>query len=40
MEKRTYKDMKCYKFYILKIDNETEEFKGKIELLYYLKEMV
>lgn len=40
MEKRTYKNSKCYKSYILKVDDDTNEFKGKIEILYYLKELV
>lgn len=40
MEKRTYKDAKIYKSYLVKIDNETKECDNKTELLLYLKEMV
>jgi len=40
MEKRNYKELKCYKSYTVKIDKTTKEFKNKVDLLYYLKELV
>lgn len=41
MEKRNYKDMKCFKSFILKIDDsETNEFNNKADLLMYLKELI
>lgn len=40
IEKRTYKEMKSYKTYIISFNKQTEEFKNKIDLLKYLKELV
>ena len=40
MEKRTYKKDKIYKTFIIKIDETTEEFKSKRDLLLYLKEEI
>ena len=41
MEKRKYKDAKCFKSFVLKIDdNKTNEFKNKVDLLCYIKEMI
>lgn len=39
MEKRTYKDMKTYKSYILTINKKKEEFKNKRDLLIYLSKL-
>lgn len=36
MEKRTYKNDKVYKSYIIKIKNNTKEFNNKKDLLIYL----
>ena len=36
MEKRTYKDMKIYKSYIITINKKKEEFRSKKDLLIYL----
>ena len=35
-ERRTYKNDKVYKTYIIKINNSTEEFNSKKDLLLYL----
>ena len=40
MEKRTYKDTRIYKSYLVKIDNTTKEYDSKTKLLFYLKEMI
>jgi len=40
MERRTYKKDKIYKTFIIKIDETTEEFKSKRDLLSYLKEEI
>jgi hypothetical protein len=36
MEKKTYKDMKIYKSYIITINKKKEEFRNKKDLLIYL----
>jgi hypothetical protein len=36
MEKRTYKNSKIYKSYIINIGKEKEEFRSKRDLLIYL----
>ena len=36
MEKRTYRDMKTYKSYLITINKRKEEFKSKRDLLIYL----
>lgn len=36
MEKRTYKDDRVYKSYIIKTGNITKEFNSKKDLLLYL----
>lgn len=36
MEKRTYKDMKTYKSYLITINKKKEEFRNKKDLLIYL----
>ena len=40
MERRTYKDNKVYKSYILSIDGEQEEYKNKYDLFFAIKEMI
>ena len=41
MEKRNYKEGKCYKDYVVKIDDkESMSFRNKTNLLLYLKEMM
>ena len=39
MEKRTYKDMKIYKSYIITINKKKEEFRNKKDLLIYLSKL-
>lgn len=39
IEMKTYKDMKIYKNYKLKIDNNKNEFKSKRDLLIYLSKL-
>lgn len=36
MEKRNYRDSKIYKSFIVKIDNTTQEYRNKKDLLTYL----
>lgn len=36
LEKRNYKEGKTYKSYLIKIGNNTKEFKSKKDLLLYL----
>lgn len=36
MEKRTYKEGKIYKSFLIKIDSITKEFRSKRDLLIYL----
>jgi hypothetical protein len=40
MERRTYKDNKVYKSYILSIDDEQQEYKNKFDLFFAIKEMI
>lgn len=40
MERRTYKDNKVYKSYILSIDGEQEEYRNKYDLFFAIKEMI
>ena len=40
MEKRSYKNNKIYKSFIVKIDNITNEYKSKTDMLISLKEMI
>jgi len=39
-ERRTYKDNKIYKSYIVSIDGENHEYKNKCDLLFSIKEMI
>lgn len=39
MEKRSYRNDKIYKSFIIKIDNVSEEFRNKRELLIFLSTM-
>lgn len=39
-ERRTYKDNKVYKSYIVSIDGENHEYKNKCDLLFSIKEMI
>ena len=40
LEKRSYKEGKIYKSYVVKIDKISTEFKNERDLLIYLKEMI
>jgi len=40
MERRSYKDNRVFKSFIIKIDDNTEEFNSKKDLLLYIKEMI
>lgn len=39
IEKRNYRDVKVYKTFIVKIDETSEEFRNKRDLLMYLSKM-
>lgn len=39
IEKRNYRDAKVYKTFIVKIDETSEEFRNKRDLLMYLSKM-
>ena len=39
MEKRSYKNDKIYKSFVIKIDKTSEEFRNKRDLLIYLSKM-
>ena len=40
MERRTYKEGKAYKSYIIKIGEVSEEFRSERDLLLWLKELI